>query len=162
MRLILDSTVLIAFYTELKRPELLRSLAFRGYRLIIPKQVFEEISYDKNFQEIERDYYNGFYEKVKVPEDELTHLKYKFPSLHKGELAVLWIGQQFYKKKVPYKCVLDDGRARKSADKLGLEKIGTIGLLDLMCNLGIISKEEKRKICLKLIEAGFWFPPDKC
>lgn len=42
-------------------------------------------------------------------------LKNRYPSLGKGELSIMALGQYFNKQNIPYKCVLDDKTARKKS-----------------------------------------------
>lgn len=101
----------------------------------------------------------GFFKILnRVPADELMKLKVRFPGLHEGELEVIWWGFQFK----DCLCVLDDKKARKSATKLGLKITGTIGILHILNEIGMISEEERKDLCLKLIELGFRFPKEKC
>lgn len=162
-KLILDTTVLVAFYTELQRPELLKSLRDFGYELIIPRAVYDELKLDRNFKQIECDVENGAISVLeKVPESELMLLKFRFPSLHDGELEVIWWGRKFHSGGKNYFCILDDKTARKSANKSGLRIKGTIGILDLLNDLEIITKEQKKELCLTLADLGFRFPHEWC
>jgi predicted nucleic acid-binding protein len=51
--------------------------------------------------------------------------------------------------------VIDEGPGRKIADQLGLQKIGTEGLLNRMNHLGIIDELTKEKLLNKLDESPF-------
>lgn len=161
MKLILDATVLIAFYTELQRSDLLKSLAFRGFELLIPNAVYDELIPDKNFEQLKKDIYANLFSVLSpVPSDEIRRLRFRFPWLHDGELEVIWWGQQFDKDE--YYCILDDKKARESARKLGLKVKGTVGLLRLLNDIGVISKEERKELCLELVKRGFRFPREWC
>jgi len=162
-KMILDTTVLIAFYTELQRPELLRSLRDFDFELVIPSAVYEEIRPDKNFKQIDCDVRRGVISVLdKVPAEELTRLRFRFPKLHDGELEVIWWSQKYHSTGESYFCVLDDKIARKSASKFGLRIKGTIGILDLLNELKIITKEQRKELCLELVKSGFRFPPEWC
>lgn len=162
-KMILDTTVLVAFYTELQRQDLLKSLKGLECELLIPRAVYEELKLDRNFQKINEDIKRGIILVLDdVPSEELMHLKFKFPSLHDGELEVIWWGQRFHANGENYFCVLDDRTARKSATKSGLRIKGTIGILNLLNDFEIITKEQKRELCLSLVKLGFRFPRDWC
>jgi len=162
-KLILDTTALIAFYTELQRPDLLKSLRDFGYELIIPRAVYEELKFDRNFRQIDGDAEEGAISILgEVPESELMSLKFRFPSLHDGELETIWWCREFHLEGEEYFCVLDDKTARKSASRFGLRIKGTIGILNLLNELEIITREQKRGLCLSLVKAGFRFPLGDC
>jgi len=162
-KIILDTTVMIAFYTELQRPDLLKSLRDFGYELAIPRAVYEELKLDWNFKQIDCDIKKGVISVLdEVPQEELMRLRFRFPSLHDGELEVIWWGQKFHSGGEDYFCVLDDKTARKSASKFGLRIKGTIGILNLLNELGVITKEQKKKLCISLINSGFRFPEEWC
>ena len=162
-KIILDTTALIAFYTELQRPDLLKSLRDFGYELTIPRAVYEELKPDMNFKKIDCDVKGGVISILdEVPESELMRLRFRFPSLHDGELEVIWWGRKFHSEGENYFCVLDDKTARKSASRFELRIKGTIGILNLLNELEVITKEQKRELCLSLVKAGFRFPHDWC
>lgn len=162
-KIILDTTTIIAFYTELQRPDLLKSLRSFGYELIIPNSVYEELMLDKNFNKIKDDVKEGVISVLeRVPSGELMHLRFRFPSLHDGELEVIWWGRKFHIEGKSYFCALDDKAARKNASKFGLRIRGTIGILDLLNELEVITKDQKKELCLSLVESGFRFPREWC
>ncbi|WP_148212141.1 hypothetical protein [Ferroglobus placidus] len=155
----MDTSVLIAFYSELARPELLLSLHDHGFRLYVPKAVYEEFMDDVNFKHLETHVKNGYYTILgNIPENDVYRLKLKFPSLGDGEIEVIWWGLKFEN----CFCVLDDKKANKSAKSMGLKVTGTIGILRILAEMGVISESEKRKLCVELIERGFRFPKEKC
>ncbi len=162
-KIILDTTALIAFYTELQRPDLLKSLRDFGYMLLIPHAVYEELKPDKNFNHIYRDVKNSVILVLdKIPQSELTQLRFRFLSLHDGELEVIWWGRKFQSNGESYFCVLDDKTARKSASKFNLVIKGTIGILNLLNELGVITNEQKKELCISLVKSGFRFPLEWC
>jgi len=162
-KIILDTTALIAFYTELQRPDLLKSLRDFGYELIIPRAVYEELKPDGNFKQIDWDVKNGVISILdEVPQGELMRLRFRFPSLHDGELEVIWWGRKFHSEGENYFCVLDDKTARKSASRFELRITGTIGILNLLNELEVITKEQKKELCISLVKSGFRFPPEWC
>lgn len=89
MKLILDSSVLIAFYTELGRPELLHLLKDFGYDLLIPRGVFREVSLDPSFDRIQNDIRDKLVLLNELTGREIGELKSRYISLGLGELEVI-------------------------------------------------------------------------
>ena len=161
MKLIINASVLIAFYTELQKPELLKCLINYGYELLIPEEVMRELEKDANYDKISKDCSEGLFKRLDpVPEKELKMLKSRFIGLHEGGLGVIWWGMKFRDEGISnVKCVLDDNKARKRARKLGLTITGTLGILNILESLGILSKKEKKESCRELQEKNFRLPP---
>ncbi len=158
MDIILDASPLIAFYVELKAPEKITALKRVGNNLLIPHAVLYRELIGEASDAIKRDLrFFIVLEPVKVED-----LKIRFPGLHEGELEVVKWGCIMKEQKKEYMCILDDKNARKAASKLGLNYRGTIGLLHLMNDSGLISGEEMRELCLKLVKRGFYFPEELC
>jgi len=154
MKAILDSSVLIAFFAALDNPELLFSLKECGYEIYIPNGVLNELKKEETFQLL-----SSFSDKfTSLPEINIELLKLKFISLGQGELEVIFWGLKFEKEGGDYVCVLDDKRARNAAKKLGLNYTGTIGLLNMLKELGILTPIEKNNLLKKLREFGFRMP----
>ena len=75
----------------------------------------------------------------------------------------MWWGIYFKKRNETYSVVLDDGKARKCAQKLEIEITGTLRLIESLNDLKILSKKEKAMICRTLRNKGFRMPSDyKC
>lgn len=163
MKLILDTSVFIAFYTELERGYLLTSLQKQGYVILIPEYIVRnEIKTDLDMlhKVIEK---GGIRILPQTRDEDVEELRFRFPSLNRGELEVIWWGRHFERVSKNYQCVLDDGKARKAAQKLGIEIIGTLGIVENLNEFGIISKDERKEICEKLRNKGFRMPKDyKC
>ncbi|NMX21857.1 hypothetical protein C5S30_05385 [ANME-1 cluster archaeon GoMg4] len=160
MKLILDTSVLIAFYTELKRGYLLASLQKHGYVLLIPEYIVRnEIKTDLDmlYKVIEKGEIKIL---PQIRDEDVEELKFRFPSLNRRELEVIWWGKYFKSGGEKYLCVLDDGKARKTAQKWGIEIIGTLGIIEALNELGIINKDEREEICVKLRNKGFRMPKD--
>lgn len=161
--LILDASVLIAFFTELKKPELLKELAKNSFKILIPNAVFEELRSDPNFQIVEEYCREGILEKLEpIPWEELRDLRLRYVGLHDGELEVIWWGNKFKEQGKIYMCVLDDDRARKKARSLELNLIGTVGVLNMMVEFNIVTEAEKKNFLAKLHSLGFRLPKDIC
>lgn len=163
MKLILDTSVLIAFYTELRMEHLLLSLRKHGFEILVPEYILrEEMKSDLDrLHKAVRD--NEIDTLSQAPNEDIQTLKDRFPSLNRGELEVMWWGMHFKKCNETYSAVIDDGKARRCAQKLKIEITGTLGLIEILNDLEILSKKEKAIICRTLRSKGFRMPSDyKC
>jgi len=163
MKLILDTSVLIAFYTELKMEHLLLSLRKHGFEILVPEYILrEEMKSDLN--RLHKAVRNNEIDTLsQAPNEDIQTLKDRFTSLNRGELEVMWWGTHFKKCNETYSAVIDDGKARKCAQKLKIEITGTLGLIEILNDLEILSKKEKAIICRTLRSKGFRMPSDyKC
>ena len=95
MKLILDASVFIAFYTELKMGYLLTSMQKQGYEILVPEYILRnEIKTDLDM----------LHEAIKkgeirilpqIRDEDIEELRFRFPSLNRGELEVIWWGKYF-------------------------------------------------------------------
>ncbi|MCW3129783.1 MAG: hypothetical protein N2V75_06790 [Methanophagales archaeon] len=163
MKLILDTSVFIAFYTELRMGYLLTSLQKHGYAILIPEYIVRN-EIKTNLDMLHKGLKRGEIKILQQIQDaDIEELRFRFPSLNRGELEVIWWGKYFKKGNEKYLCVLDDGKARKAAQKLGIKIIGTLRIVETLNELGIISKGERKEICEKLRNKGFRMSKDyKC
>ena len=81
----------------------------------------------------------------------------RFPYLGPGEINVLAWAVHLKKLGRPYRCVLDDKRARRAADALQVQKTGTIGLLRFLEEHEILSKDERLEVEAILKRTGFYY-----
>ena len=155
-KLIVNSSFLIAIYSELERADLIDKLIEMNFKLLAPKGVLEELRDGKAFPKIISDVSLGKIEILEAtPEGELQGFMRKYPSLHRGEIEVIDWG---LKSRGETKCLLDDGKARKVAKLLGLDMIGTLGVLKLLKEAGKISQKEFFDLLRRLKEKGFRLP----
>lgn len=163
MKLILDTSVLIAFYTELKMEHLLLSLSKHGFEILVPEYILRE-EMKSDLDRLHKAVRNNEIDTLsQAPNEDIQTLKDRFPSLNRGELEVMWWGMHFKKCNETYSAVIDDGKARKCAQKLKIEMTGTLGLIEILNDLEILSKKEKAIICRTLRSKGFRMPSDyKC
>lgn len=157
MKLILDTSSLIAFYVEMNAPFLLKELKKRGHKILIPFLVADEISKkDRSYESFTKDTQRkiiSILERFGEPETSLFLQRY--PYLGGGETEVILWGRRFRKKKLDYCCVLDDKRARRVAEGFSLRYTGTIGIIESLEEWGVISSHELKEILKKLKSAGF-------
>jgi len=157
LRLLLDTSVIIAFCTECKRPYLFDKLVENHYELIIPSGVANEIKQsDKTYP----DFKKLLHKKViliseNLDENEVTAFNNKHPYLNRGETEVTLQGLKTKEKDIQYYCVIDDRRARKVAQDNRLNLIGTVGLLEILHRGNIISSTEHLAILHDLKASGF-------
>lgn len=160
MILILDASPLIAFYSkrELGHPSLLHELIDFGYQLVVPIAVVEEIRkghkptvlvLDKAIEEGKLTIHRNF------STQEISRLMARFPKLDKGETQVLILGKELQKSGKECYCILDEGPATKVAVESQIAKKGTLGILNLLGDLGIISNEQKEKLLNILKQSTF-------
>lgn len=163
MKLILDTSVLIAFYTELRMEHLLLSLRKHGFEILVPEYILRE-EMKSDLDQLHKAVRNDEIDTLsQAPNEDIQTLKDRFPSLNRGELEVMWWGMHFKKCNETYSAVIDDGKARKCAQKLKIEITGTLGLIEILNDLAILSKKEKAIICRTLRSKGFRMPSDyKC
>lgn len=158
MILILDASALIAFYSEMREPQLLHELTDYGYHLIAPVAVANEIlkGRKRTCSILKSAIEDG---KVTICKEfsssEISAFKRRFPSLDEGEIQVLMLGAKMKKRGSEYVCILDEGPARKIATRHHIAKKGTIGLLDVLNDLGIIDSEKKENLLNMLKHSKF-------
>lgn len=158
MILILDASAIIAFYSEMREPQLLHELTNYGYHLIAPVAVVNEISKGRKHT---RSILNKAIEDGKISicnefsPSEILAFKRRFPNLAEGEIQVLILGVRMKKRETSYLCVLDEGPARKIATQHKIAKKGTIGLLDVLNDLGIIDNSKRKNLLNVLKHSRF-------
>jgi predicted nucleic acid-binding protein len=149
---ILDASVIISFYRELDDPDILHALTNCGHKLVVPSRVYAEIKGDA-FATLSYGIKTGIIVLCsEIDSNDCNSLKIKYPALSNGEIEVILLGLKL-KTNSNCICVLDDKKARSVARNYKLNIIGTIGLLDYMCDKDIISKEQKDKL-IKVLESS--------
>lgn len=95
MILILDASPIIAFYSEMRKPQLLHELTDYGYHLVAPDAVVSEILKGRKptWSTLQKAIEDG---KIKTVTDfsssEISAFKKRYPSLDEGEIQVLILG----------------------------------------------------------------------
>ena len=140
---IVDSSVIIAFYSELGMPEMLHM----HDGLHVPTNVVGEITKDETVEILDRKIKDGSMN-VFEPENEedIQRLRDRFPYLGDGELEVILCAMKLRGKGTDCCCVIDDKRARKVAERYDIKCIGTKDLIDDLLQRDDIDTETKSTI----------------
>ncbi len=153
---ILDSSPVIAFYSELDNPDLLHKFIKLGYELMIPKGVFGELESGRTSAKLKSSLSEG---KIKIledlPSEETLHFKNRHPYLGIGEIEVILWWLKLKSDVNKHYCIIDDKKARKVAGKYQVVCTGTIGLIDLLQKKQAITKDERTEYINKLSVSGF-------
>jgi predicted nucleic acid-binding protein len=131
--------------------------SFNHIELILPKEVFDELKNYKEIMEIEH-ILKQIFKIYDVPIDILKEINLKHRGLGQGELSTLALASNLSKQDTQLSviAIIDDERGRKVADKLRLEKHGTLWLVIYLKKLKIIDKEKAKKTVRKLRIKGFY------
>jgi len=156
LRLVLDSTPLIAFFREMDGKHIPGLLASNGFKCIIPEGVRCEIVKEPTRSALVKAINTGEIT-VEVLDDlaAVAGLQTRYSSLGRGESEVIVIAQRHSMRGEAVMCIIDETPARKVADRLGLEKMGTIGLLRMMAKEGIISGSMMNELIRQLEDSSF-------
>jgi len=122
--------------------------------VLIPEAVFEEVSRGGTVAGL-RELISGGYLKVVSVSDKCVDVIGLNLGLGEAEAIILGLDRDVDL------VLLDDLRARRTALRMGLEVMGTLGLVKMLLELGLI-EEEPGKICDALIRHGFWVEFDLC
>ncbi|MCW4016714.1 MAG: hypothetical protein NWF06_10125 [Candidatus Bathyarchaeota archaeon] len=153
--LILDASTIIGFMTEMDDGEYLYALTLIGYSLIVTDGVAFEVKKEPGKSRLAKAIDEKWIITKQVSKKEFDTFKELYPMLDYGEVEVLQYALELKKQNQPFECVIDEGAGRRVADKLGLKKTGTEGLLNLMNHLGIIDQLIKEKLLNKLNKSTF-------
>lgn len=163
MRLVFDATPLIAFFREIEGDGIPGLLASNGFHCIVPEGVRCEIVKEPAKSALLKSVQSGeiAVERLNDPSG-VAELQMRYTSLGRGECEVLILTQQYGERGEPAMSVLDETPARKVADRLGLKKVGTIGLLRMMAKEGIITVSEMDGLIRQLEDSSFRVPHRLC
>lgn len=127
----------------------------RNYQIVITEQVYGELQKNPETKEIVNPEIEKGKIKVKniVTQDECDFFKNRYPTLGMGEISIIQTALKLNKQGEKYYAVLDDGRARKVATKLGVKLTGTYGLLKSLKEKGCIDKENF-ELCKKAMASS--------
>lgn len=153
---ILDSSPVIAFYTELNEPDMLHKFIELGYELRIPESVFKEIENGRTSDTLKSNIANGNIEIIaSLPEKEILHFKNRYPYLGNGEIEVILLWLKLKTSVDKNFCIIDDKKARTVAEKHNVVFTGTIGLINMLLKKQAINKDKREKLINKLSSSRF-------
>jgi len=157
---ILDATILIVIFKELKCATLIDSLLKLNHILVIPqhllrKEILDELTLQgvtasvtaKKFTITNHNNLN-----------EIKTFQNRYPNLGLGECDVILTCQKGITQNENIYCILDDKSARSVAKKLNIPFMGFLGLLKLMKVRNILSDTEIKHIHKKLKQTSFHCP----
>jgi len=151
--LLLDTSSAIAFIEEMRRPDLLEALIRLGYRVELPRKVVDELKSEETVKVLDKMKDVRFLGRAEI--SITVTLENRYPALGGGEIEVLARAAQLESESAPYRCVLDDARARKVACRLGRPVTGTVGLLNELVEAGILNRSERESLLRELRRKGF-------
>lgn len=157
--LVMDTSSVIAFVEEAQRPDLFVELARRFKGVEVPDTAFDELEDPDSRGGVERIDEVSVFEAggLELYQDMFD----RYPQLGPGELGVIARGVALAWGGPQYTCVLDDGAARRVAEERGLELTGTIGLLILLEESDLVTRDEHVAIIARLKAAGFHYRWDQ-
>ena len=117
--------------------------------------VLEEVRGSEVYAEVERMIDVGFASVSEASRRELFDVLSS--SLGRGEAEAIAVASDVDADIV----LLDDLRARRMARRLGLNVMGTLGVLKALIDMGLIEVSPE-DLCRTLIEQGFWIDRELC
>lgn len=153
--LVLDSSVIIAFMTEMDDGEYLQALCSLGFKIVITSEVMEEVKKEPGKSRLRKAVEDHWIEVQSTSRSEFEFFKKRYPMLDYAEVEVIQKGIELKCSGLDYCCVLDEGPGRRIADSLGLKKTGTEGLLNRINHLGVIDVPTMEKLLNKLGQSSF-------
>ena len=157
MKLVLDASVIIAFFRELDDGEFLCALAKKGFEICVTDGVIAEVKKEPELSRLRQALHEGWIRSKSVEKHEFDKFKNKYPMLDYAEVEVLLCCLSLKSNNEEYYCILDEGAGRKIADSLSLTKKGTLGLLVVLNDNKIIDAQCKEKLLSKLEQSTFRF-----
>lgn len=157
MRAILDASPIIAFFAEMREPEILLRLRRLGYELLVPDAVSRyDITREPSKTILAQSVASGSISLL-PPVDPvlLTAFMNSHPSLGKGESEVILLAIGFRSQGEAALCVIDEKAARRVATNLGLPVKGTLGVLRTLRDSGLLDQEELTRLKGRLLASGF-------
>jgi len=123
--------------------------------LFVAESVLEEVRGSEVYAEVERMIEVGFASVSEASRREL--LDVLSSSLGRGEAEAIAVASDVDADIV----LLDDLRARRMARRLGLNVVGTLGVLKALIDMGLIEVSPE-DLCSTLIKQGFWIDRELC
>jgi len=160
---LLDASVIICIYTEIKCPEILKHWRDQGYTINICKFVHNEIQNNSDtYEKVRPDISNNLIKCIQeVNTEEIEQFKNRHPNLGLGEIETIITGIKLKKLGKRNYCVIDDGLARKIAKKYGISLTGTYGLTKRLREKNVLNVSQYNLILEKLRGSKFRISFDK-
>jgi predicted nucleic acid-binding protein len=155
LKFVLDASAIIAFFRELDDGQFLYALAKKGFEIYVTNGVIAEIKKEPELSRLSQAIREGWINVKSVEKHKFDEFKNVYPMLDYAEVEVLLCCLSLKSHNEEYCCVLDEGAGRKIADSLSLVKTGTLGLLTVLNDNGIIDAECKEKLLSKLQQSTF-------
>jgi predicted nucleic acid-binding protein len=153
--LVLDSSVIIAFMTEMDDGEYLRALSLLGFKLIVTDGVIQEVRKEPGISRLKQAVKEKWIEVQSTSKTEYEFFRKRYPMLDYAEVEVIQKGMELKYSGLNCCCVLDEGAGRRIANTLGLNKTGTEGLLAIMNHVGVVDARVQEKLLHKLGQSSF-------
>ena len=155
MMLIIDASVLIAFYsqTELNEPDLFHQLANKGCSLLLPNAVYLEIMKGRKqtIDLLTKAMKKGIIKlNTEISDEETKSFGNRYPQLNSGDIQVILLGIKVKASGMPYYCLLSDNQARNVAQCYGLTLKGTRATISLLNQLNIIDNQKRESLLYRL------------
>jgi predicted nucleic acid-binding protein len=155
LKLVLDASVIIAFFRELDDGQFLHALTKKGFEIYVTDGVIAEVKKEPELSRLRQAIHEGWIGSKSVEKHKFDRLKNLYPMLDYAEIEVLICCLGLRSCNEEYCCVLDEGAGRKIASSLGLAKTGTLGLLRILKDTKLIDNECMEKLLNKLEQSTF-------
>ena len=154
---LMDTSSIILFLEHIQEYEFLITFSETGEIMIITPQVEEEYNIKRNPSLFNENYNMGKLINegilIKKHSDINSLFKKRYFYLGKGEKSIMSLALEYKEQSKEYYCVLDDKDARRIAFKLGLNVKGSIGLLLLLKEKGLL--QNHNEVVEKIRESQF-------
>jgi len=157
VKAILDASPVIAFFAEMREPEILYLLRDLGYELLVPDAVFRlDITREPSRTILAEGVAKGSIALLPpVDRTKLDAFMNRHPSLGAGESEVILAAIEFLSQGEHAVCVIDEKAARRVAEELGLPVRGTLGVLRILEDAGLIAQADLSRLKCRLRASGF-------
>lgn len=144
---LMDTSSLIIFLERIPEYEFLITFSETGEIMIITSDVEKEYNKKRDFSKFNENYnlekliHDGMIIKEDCEMHDLFINRYFY--LGEGEKSIMSLALKYKEQSKEYFCVLDDKDARKIAFQLGLNVTGSIGLLLLLKEKGLLTNTDE-------------------
>jgi len=149
---ILDTCSIIRLYKEILFPRALQLWRERGYKIVAPPGVFDELRRNTvTIKKVQEDIDNSGLSEIDIISDEdRVKFKNRHPNLGKGEIEVILTGKEIQKNNGRYYCVTDDLIAEKVAIGYGLNTTSSCNLIKVLYSKGSIESCVFRELASRM------------